>query len=62
MSLKKELVNILACPGCKGELTVLPAEDGLACPKCRVIYPVRDDIPIMLVEQAVPEQEWTGSK
>lgn len=62
MPLKKELVNILACPDCKGELTVLPAEDGLACPKCRVIYPVRDDIPIMLVEQAVPEQEWTGSK
>lgn len=62
MSLKKELVEILACPQCKGGLAVLPEEDGLACAKCQVVYPVRDDIPIMLVEQAIPQPEWTGSK
>ncbi|MEF2231828.1 MAG: Trm112 family protein [Pseudodesulfovibrio sp.] len=62
MALKKELVEILACPKCKGPLTVKPAEDGLACPKCAVVYPVRDDIPVMLVDQAVPETEWTGSR
>lgn len=62
MALKKELINILACPKCKGRLTVKPAEDGLACAKCAVVYPVRDEIPIMLVDQAVPEGEWAGSK
>lgn len=62
MSLNKELIDILACPKCKGTLTVQPAEDGLACPACKVVYPVKDDIPIMLVDQSVPEKEWTGSK
>lgn len=61
MALKKELINILACPKCKGALTVQPAEDGLACAKCSVVYPVRDEIPIMLVDQAIPKKEWTGS-
>ncbi len=62
MALKKELINILACPKCKGKITVQPAEDGLSCPKCAVVYPVKDDIPIMLVDQAIPEKDWTGSK
>lgn len=62
MALKKELVELLACPKCKGGLTVTPAGDGLACPACGVVYPVRDDIPVMLVDQAVPAAEWTGSK
>jgi hypothetical protein len=62
MPLKKDLLDILACPQCKGELAATPSGDGLACPNCRVVYPVRDDIPIMLVDQAVPEKEWTGSK
>ncbi|CCH49714.1 Trm112 family protein [Pseudodesulfovibrio piezophilus] len=62
MALNKELVKTLACPQCKGSLTVQPAEDGLACAVCKKIYPVKDDIPIMLVDQAIAEQEWTGSK
>jgi len=62
MALKKELVEILACPKCKGGLVVKPAEDGLGCARCAVVYPVRDGIPVMLVDQAVPEKEWTGSK
>ncbi len=61
MALKKELVDILACPQCKGKLVVKPAEDGLACAKCEVVYPVKEAIPIMLVEQAIPEKDWTGS-
>jgi uncharacterized protein YbaR (Trm112 family) len=60
MTLDKELIDILACPACKGELTLLPAGDGLACPACDVVYPVRDDIPIMLTDQAVPRKEWPG--
>lgn len=62
MALKKELIDILACPKCKGNLTVKPDEDGLACPACKVVYPVKDDIPIMLEDQAVPEADWTGSR
>jgi uncharacterized protein YbaR (Trm112 family) len=61
MTLKKELLDILACPQCKGALTPTPGGDGLACPKCKVVYPVKDDIPIMLVDQAVPEGDWAGS-
>lgn len=62
MTMKKELLDILACPQCKGKLALKPAGDGLACAACKVVYPVRDDIPIMLTEQAVPEKDWTGSK
>ncbi|WP_419786047.1 Trm112 family protein [Pseudodesulfovibrio sp.] len=62
MALKKELVEILACPKCKGSVAETPAGDGLACSACKVVYPVRDDIPIMLVDQAVPDKDWTGSK
>jgi len=62
MTLNKNLLDILACPKCKGGLKPQPKEDGLACPKCMVVYPVRNDIPIMLVDQAIPEKDWTGSK
>lgn len=61
MALKKELIKMLACPKCKGKLTVKPAEDGLGCAKCEVVYPVKDEIPIMLVDQAIKESDWTGS-
>lgn len=61
MALKKELIAMLACPKCKGKLIVKPAEDGLGCAKCAVVYPVKDEIPIMLVDQAIKEGEWTGS-
>lgn len=62
MALKKELIDILACPQCKGALVVKPAEDGLGCAACKVVYPVKDDIPIMLTDQAIPEKDWSGSK
>lgn len=62
MTLNKDLLDILACPRCKGGLEPTPAGDGLVCPQCKVVYPVKDDIPIMLEDQAVPETDWTGSK
>jgi uncharacterized protein YbaR (Trm112 family) len=58
MTLDKELVDMLACPACKGPVTPLAAEDGLACPACAVVYPVRDGIPVMLADQAVPRADW----
>jgi uncharacterized protein YbaR (Trm112 family) len=58
MTLDKELIGMLACPACKGAVTVLPDGDGLACPACAVVYPVRDGIPVMLADQAVPRADW----
>ena len=57
----QELLQILACPRCMGSLEPLPSAEhpeGLACPACNVVYPVRDDIPIMLVDAAVERARW----
>jgi uncharacterized protein YbaR (Trm112 family) len=50
--LKKELLEILACPKCKGELEYEPERQRLTCPACRLRYRVEDDIPIMLIDEA----------
>lgn len=50
--ISKELLEILACPQCKGELTLTPQNDGLVCATCKLLYEIRDDIPIMLVDEA----------
>ncbi|MDX6298645.1 MAG: uncharacterized protein QOI51_2502 [Nocardioidaceae bacterium] len=52
MKLDPVLLEILVCPDCKGSLTVDQDHDELICNSCGLIYPVRDDIPIMLVEEA----------
>lgn len=54
MTLSKELLAILACPKCKGELEYQPAESRIICHHCRLSYPVRDGIPIMLIDEASP--------
>lgn len=57
----EELIQILACPKCRGDLTVVgspQAPDGFACANCRVIYPIRDEIPILLPEESIPQAEW----
>jgi len=46
------LLEILVCPDCKGSLTVYQDHDELVCDQCGLAYPVRDDIPVMLVDQA----------
>lgn len=56
MAIKKELLDILCCPKCKGDLTLTEAKDGLVCDSCKLLYPIRDDIPVMLVEEAIPVQ------
>ena len=48
------LLSILVCPKCRGSLTVRSNPDGLACQACGLLYPVRDDIPVMLVDEALP--------
>jgi len=54
MSINKELLDILACPKCKGEIYLNDAEDGLICDHCKLLYEIRDDIPIMLIDEAKP--------
>jgi len=48
--LNEELRAILACPACKGELRV--DEEELVCTACKLAFPIRDDIPVMLVDEA----------
>jgi len=50
--LDKELLEILACPKCKGDLDYKPEEDQLICSDCRLKYRIEDDIPIMLIDEA----------
>ena len=52
MTINKELLEILACPKCKGDLTLTADENGLDCGACKLRYPIRDDIPVMLIEEA----------
>ena len=54
MGLKKELLEILVCPQCKGEIYLNEDKNGLICEACRLIYEIKDDIPIMLVDEALP--------
>ena len=48
--LSKELREILCCPKCKGDLEYEPDQETLTCTSCRTVYLVRNDIPIMLVD------------
>jgi len=50
--LDKHLLEILVCPECKGPLLYLPAQQELWCKACGLAYPIEDDIPVMLPEEA----------
>ncbi|HEX7321265.1 MAG TPA: Trm112 family protein [bacterium] len=50
--LKRELLDILVCPKCKGELDYRKDPEELVCHACLLAYPVKDDIPIMLIDEA----------
>ncbi len=52
MAISPELLEILACPKCKGDLTLTAAQDGLTCSACKLLYRIEDDIPIMLIDEA----------
>ena len=54
MTLSVKLLAILVCPRCKGPLDYREVESALTCASCRLRYPVRDDIPIMLLDEATP--------
>ena len=48
----KELLDIIACPKCKGPVELTEKENGLVCNTCKLLYEIRDDIPIMLIDEA----------
>jgi len=52
MALSQDLLDILVCPVCKEPVQLTEDNAGLRCPRCRRVYPVRDDIPVMLVDEA----------
>ena len=54
MTVAPQLLRVLVCPKCKGELEYRESDALLVCHACRLRYPVRDDIPIMLIDEATP--------
>ncbi|NIO09913.1 MAG: Trm112 family protein [Deltaproteobacteria bacterium] len=53
MAINQDLLDILACPKCKGTIHLNDAGDGLICDSCRLMYPIKDDIPVMLIDEAI---------
>jgi len=49
----QDLLMLLACPQCRGELRLLPEEEGLVCEPCRLLYAIREGVPVLLVSEAV---------
>jgi uncharacterized protein YbaR (Trm112 family) len=54
--ISKELLEILACPRCHTKLE-MNEPDQLRCPHCKVLYPIVDGIPVLLIEEGKPEAE-----
>jgi uncharacterized protein YbaR (Trm112 family) len=58
MAISPELLQILRCPKCKSTVELKSDESGLKCtnPECALVYPIRDEIPVMLVSEATVEK------
>jgi uncharacterized protein YbaR (Trm112 family) len=57
MSIKSKILDILACPLCKTDVKLTSDEEGLKCVKCHRVYPIRENIPVMLIDEASIEPE-----
>ncbi|HZH33212.1 MAG TPA: Trm112 family protein [Pyrinomonadaceae bacterium] len=57
MPISPELLEILICPACKAKVEIKPDESGLKCVSCKRVYPIREEIPVMLVDEATIENE-----
>jgi uncharacterized protein YbaR (Trm112 family) len=57
MPLSNDILDILVCPVCKQSLHYTSDQTGLQCDVCKLIYPIRDEIPCMLPEEATPVSE-----
>jgi len=56
MAISQELLEILACPACKAKVELKSDGNALKCVECKRVYPIRDDIPVMLVDEATIEE------
>jgi uncharacterized protein len=56
MAVSKDLLEILVCPFCKATLEMKPDGSGLKCISCHRVYPIKDDIPVMLIDEAKIEE------
>jgi uncharacterized protein YbaR (Trm112 family) len=52
MPIDQELLDILACPKCKGDVELESDGNSLVCHRCRLRYRIEDDIPVMLIDEA----------
>jgi uncharacterized protein YbaR (Trm112 family) len=57
MSVSPDLLEMLRCPACKSKVNLKADGSELKCVNCHRVYPIRDEIPVMLVEEATVEQE-----
>ena len=55
MALSQDLLDILACPACKAHVELKQDGSGLRCVQCKRVYPIRDDILVMLIDEATME-------
>lgn len=56
MPIDPELLSILACPVCKTPIRLVKEGAALKCDQCHRVYPIKDDIPVMLIEEATVEE------
>lgn len=57
MAISEQLLEILVCPACREKVELKADGSGLKCVECRRVYPIRDDIPVMLIDEATIEDE-----
>jgi uncharacterized protein YbaR (Trm112 family) len=60
--ISKELIDMLACPACKSAVTLTSNRSGIRCDSCRLVYPIKDGIPVMLIDKATPDIISAASK
>jgi uncharacterized protein YbaR (Trm112 family) len=57
MAISEHLLEILVCPACHAKVELEPDGSGLKCVQCKRVYPIRDDIPVMLIDEAKIDNE-----
>jgi len=60
--INKELLDIIACPKCKGDVSLSKKGDALICHKCSLVYEIREGIPVMLIDEAITLKEYQAKK
>jgi len=58
--IKQQLLDVLACPKCKGDIRVSAKEDYIVCDSCKLLYEIREEIPVMLVDEAKQVEDTSG--